>query len=82
MFDGNVPPREKVQREVDAREEHEHDCHEIDRAAIEISYAQVVRRETADRDGGEGMAQCIEAAHARHHVTNEAANRKTEIDVV
>jgi hypothetical protein len=59
VLDGNVPPREKMQRKVDAGEEHENDRDETDRIAVEIADAEIVCGETADGDRGEGVAQGV-----------------------
>ena len=81
VFYGNVPPREEVQREVNAGDEHEKHGDEIDRGAVEIGDARIVGRETANRNGRESVTKRVEPAHAGDPVTNQARDRERKIDV-
>src|SRR5262245_60098019 len=65
VADSPMAPREEMQREVHAADEHEDDGDHLDRDIVEMPDARVVSRVAAGRDRREAVQNRIERRHAR-----------------
>ena len=72
--------REKMQCEIDASNNHEHDGDRFHLRTIEVGQAAVMGWEASDRYGAEAMGDCIEQAHANSPIGQCTNQGKSEID--
>src|SRR5690606_13646230 len=75
------PNHEKVKRESHGTQQHENDGDEIDQGTVEKADTGVVGREASGGDGGKGVADGIEEAHAGRPICQGAEYRQTQINV-
>ena len=74
-------PSREMQREVHARDGHEHDGDQLDEGSVELPDARVVGREPADGHGGERMGDRVERTHPRYPVGEGAQGGEQQVEI-
>ncbi|MNG89828.1 hypothetical protein D3C79_487060 [compost metagenome] len=75
-----VGEHHEMQGEVDAGQQQEQHSDQVDGRAVEETYAGIVSREAAHRQGGEGVADGIEQRHPRHPVGQGTEGGQQQVD--
>ena len=81
VFQRAKAPGQKVQRKVDARDQHEQDADCFDQRTVVVADTGVVGREAANGDGREAVADGVEQIHAGGPVGQGTGDGQAGVDV-